>query len=492
MNAWRTLLHRVAVWYAARLDRASIRQPVVNRRSALLLFLSTLLLGARTRTALANSDSRLSRKKTPASRFAAIYTGNLAFQDPAGGTNAPPNYESVHLMADGRIASIGWIGIHAPEFSNAIFAFDPATNTVDVLAPWEQYISTKDLRPKVPPVRGAGYNKHCSTHDNHPSAYFADTNSLVWFGHCVFDVASRRYLKGNRPPHTEGWETYATGHNGMATTYNPAYAQCPDLNVVAFYGASYGGYGTSATSLVVWKRTDSARAPWHAIVTDLAAKGIPGIARARNNAACLGTKMYVGGGQGGRRGTRVVDSVFTVPDHGYREGFEFSLFPDAGQAGMPRGMTYGQAYYVSDVTPDTFRISATRGGRPLSVGDLTPLSGAIPNYRMWAIDLRDLSVELVSDGFGLGVMDSYPQLMADIRRNRLLLVGKQVSVYDPASRMWSPVEVERWPAGGFKSVVGAHVAARDRIFFRGTPAAGDIGRVPWQWNSIAFTNSRSI
>src|SRR5688572_3604389 len=57
----------------------------------------------------------------PASSSSAIFTANLAFQDPMGGTNATPNWESVHLMQDGRIASIGWIGIHATEYSNAIY-----------------------------------------------------------------------------------------------------------------------------------------------------------------------------------------------------------------------------------------------------------------------------------------------------------------------------------------------------------------------------------
>src|SRR5688572_9898141 len=133
----------------------------------------------------------------PTSGTTGIFTANLAFQDPMGGTNAGPNYESVHLMADGRIASIGWIGMHATDFSNAIYAFNPDANTVDLLAPWEQYISAKDLRPKIPPVRAAGYNKHCSTHDNHPSAYFAATNTLVWFGHCVFDVTNKKYIRGD-------------------------------------------------------------------------------------------------------------------------------------------------------------------------------------------------------------------------------------------------------------------------------------------------------
>ena len=462
----------------------------MDRRPVVFLFSTLFATAAAAKLARGAAQSGSPPAPRLQNRFSANYTANLAFQDPAGGTNSPPDYESVHLMTDGRIASIGWIGIHADNFSNAIFAFNPATNAVDLLAPWEQYVSAKDLTPKIPPVRGAGYNKNCSTYDNHPSAYFAATNSLIWFGHGVFDVGAGQYIRGDRPPMTRKWETYATGHNGMWSTYNPAYAQCLALNVVAFYGSSHGGYGTGTKEIVLWKNTGPADAPWQAIRFDLAASGIAALALARNNAACIGTKIYIGGGLGGQSAGSIANSVFTQPRHGYRDGYEVVPLSDLGQDGMPAGLNYNQVYFVRDVVADTFRVSATRGGPALTVADRAPWSFQ-QQYKMWSIDLATSppSVEMVSTEWALGAADRYPQLKPDTRRNRLVLIGKQVSVFDPVSRAWSAVAVRGWPAGGYKSVGGAYVAAKDKIYFRGTPISYRTGPQPWQWNSIEFTMS---
>jgi hypothetical protein len=394
-------------------------------------------------------------------------------------------------MADGRIASIGWIGIHAPEFSNAIFAFNPRKQSVELLAPWEQWKSASDLTDLIPPRRGVGYNKHHGTYDNHPSAYFAATNSLCWFGHGVFDVTTGKHIRGSRPPQTRRWNTYATGFDMMENVYNPAYAQCIALSEVAFFGASSGGSG-SPFQLVVWRNTGPPDAPWRATVYDLSKSGIPYILRARNNAACLGTKMYVGGGGGGYAPTsHVSNSVFHMPAHGLRDGYEFTLYPDEGQPAMPLGMTYGQSYVVRDATADSFRIAHTNGGAAMTVVDKSPIRGSRPQYNMWSIDLSDRRVERVSSEWGMGLNDHYPQLVADTTRNRLVLIGKKVSAFDPVTKKWSDIPVEGWPPGGFKSAVGAYSAHQDAVFFRGTPTLGHGAQVPWQWNSITFSGSKS-
>jgi len=463
----------------------------MDRRTVILTFGASLAGASHlVRSMAAAAGTKSVNLPASSSSSSAFFTGSIAYQDPAGGTVSPPNYESVHLMTDERIASIGWTGIHRTEHSNAIYAFNPDTGAVDLLAPWEQYVSAQDLQPKIPPVREGGYNKHCSTYDNHPSAYFAATNTLVWFGHCVFDVTGQKYIRGNRPPQTSNWQTYATGHNAMWSTYNPAYAQCPALNVVAFYGSSHGGYGTPNTGIVVWRKTGPESAPWQATVTNLAGQGMLPITTARNNAACLGTKMYVGGGSVGPP-VAVSDSVFTKAGHGYHDEFEFSLFPNTGQEGVPQGMTVGRTYYVRDATPNTFRITDSRGGKAIKVAEKSGSLGIAQNYRMWAIDLNDLTVELVSTEWGLGVSQYYPQLLADTLRNRLVLIGKTVSEFNPATKVWNAIPVKDWPSDGFKSVGGAHVARYDKVFFRGTRRSGPAEPTCWQWNSIAFAGGKA-
>ena len=294
----------------------------------------------------------------------AVLTRNIAQQDMTGHSNAP-NYDSVHLLSDGRIASFGDTGIHLDNESNKIQAFNPVTESIDTLAPWEQWISATNLTDKIPP--GGGYNKNSSTHDNHPTGYFASRNVLVWFRHCVFDVGAGAYIRGDRPPMTQGWDTYCTGGGNFGNRYNPAYVQCPTLNLCAFFGDGPGGVGQYNT-LTLWRDIGPAGAPLQAESFDLSASGVAGF-RARNNAACIGTKMYVGGGQGGGPVT-VASSVFTAPGHTLQDGFEFVMFPDSGQGGMPSGMTYLQPYYVRDVSGDTFRVAETPGGAALTVGNL--------------------------------------------------------------------------------------------------------------------------
>lgn len=403
----------------------------------------------------------------------AVLTRNIATQDATGHSHAP-NFSSVHLLPDGKIAaSFGDTGIHTTEESWAVQIFDPATETMQTARAWEQQVSSSDPTLKIPP--GGGYNRFVSTYDNHPSFYWPQTNALIWAGHGVFDRNVNEWIRGNRPPMTEGWSTYATGHPAFGNVYNPVYLPCPDLGVVAFMGRSIGGEG-GWTTLVIWEPGPDLRP-----VAKLYDLGF-GCVNARNNGACIGNLAYLGGGI--TSGTvNVSNSVFTFPNHGYQDGFEFYLLHDNGQGSMPSGITYAQTYYVIDATQNTFRLSATPGGSALTVGDVSAFYN-MPSYKMRVIDLTTRSHQIINNSFGMGVADHYPQLMR--MNGKLLLVGKKVSEYDPSTNQWSEVPVQGWPEGGFKTVCGA--PSNGKIYFRGWPVSGPSNGFPeaFQWNRIQF------
>jgi hypothetical protein len=358
----------------------------------------------------------------------AVLTPGIAYSDPRGvgavkspepGSNQPPAYESVHLMEDDRIAEIGWIGIHALEYSNEVKAFNPGTGTMEQITPWEKQLSASDPTPMVPPLRTSGVNRYHNTYDNHPSFYFRSLGVLGWMGHGIIDVKNKQHLAGSRAPAPRNYFTqpYIMGNRSLAEgkIYNPAYAQCPVIDAVVFYGASAGGIGDKQ-GLNILRRSGNPDAPLAISTHSLAASGIPPMERARNTAVCIGSKFYVGGGT----------------------------------------------------------LRAADGSTVL-------------NHQLWEIDLVKLTAVKISDNFGLGVWDTFPQLVHDTRRNRLVLLGVKATTFDLARRQWAELKVQGWPTGGYKHVGGAYVASRDAIYFRGTPndyKAGDPR--PWQWNRIQF------
>mgnify|MGYP001576475380 FL=1 len=104
---------------------------------------------------------------------------------------------------------------------------------------------------------------------------------------------------------------------------------------------------------------------------------------------------------------------------------------------------------------------------------------------MWSIDLATRAVALVSSNFGLGLADTFPQLL--VRNGKLLLIGKKVSECDPATGLFTEIPVTNWLAGGYQRVGGAYT--NGKVYFRGWPYSGPSNGFPdaFQWNRLEIT-----
>ncbi len=343
------------------------------------------------------------------SASAPTVTTNVARESNAGHDGAGIYWQSVFLLKDGRIASFG-TGNHAPEQSNAVRCIDPVRSPPGVqyseLFPWTQDIS--------PPDMWTGRNLYVSNYDNHASIYIPSDNKLVWVGHGVFDVATRQWTHGDRPPFGAGqrWDGFVdTGASpGFAGVYNPAVGWSEILDKGVWFGNSAGGSGAAFNDLTLLERNPNYPAtstrPWRLSVTNLGSQGVAGLTRSRNSAVCVGTDLYVTG---------------------------------------PEEATSTLRFYRINL--QTRRLVATLAPPPAVSGEY------------------------------------FPQLVHDTARNRFVLIGQRVFLYDLAGNSWSNVTPAGWP--GYSGPCGVYHPALDCIFFRGTPpnATGSEG---FLWHKMVF------
>ena len=83
----------------------------------------------------------------------------------------------------------------------------------------------------------------------------------------------------------------------------------------------------------------------------------------------------------------------------------------------------------------------------------------------------------------------YPQLVFDARRNRFVLIGVKVLIYERAADAWSDVTPPDWM--GYESVAGVYHPTLDAVFFRGMPkpALGTGNSAPgFEWHRMVFSD----
>lgn len=470
---------------------------------------------------------------------------NLAMLDIANiGTNDRPDYESNMQTAEGTLINLGCGWIHAPSnFSNAVQEFiplSPITGRNRVVVPWEQYTTPTSGIDKIPP-RGQtlsndsegfgpgplqyGYNKHCVTADNHPQLYFDKTRHTWWAGHgiCEFpSVGQGQYIRGFRPPQTQDPTTFISADTEyhFAAVFNPTVVTCLALNWVISYGASQGS-GYPSFTMRIFKPTGNPVAPWSCFGSTYGMQplGLPSLAQTRNEACCVGTIMYLGGGtnkwDGVARehpgpGPQIApywnmgsqDSVLGYYNHGMEDGQELPAYflADHGITDIPDGTTI----YARDCTTHTYKVSATKGGPALVLTNGFALRWQ-PNSCLYAIDVstNPPTVTIVSHTFAnqtFNASGKSGKLIHDSLRNRLIHIGKTVTACDLETFQWSDVAVANWPAYGYDRVQGFFSAEFDAIYFRGNelsaPGSANYNadlliNNPWQINSIVFPPIRA-
>lgn len=489
----------------------------------------------------ANQSASVAVVAAPALTTTATLYRALAVMDISNrATNDRPDYETAHPTVEGSIINHGWQGTHAPNnFSNAVQEFVPTSPTTGfnrTAVVWEQYTNATDHIPKIPP-RGetslgdigpgptqGGFNKSATTYDNHPSAYFDKTRDSAWLAHGIANVGVSgnlgQYIRGFLYPQTHDPTDYilADTEYHFGEVYNPTVVSCPDLNWVISYGASNGS-GYPSFSMRIFKYTGNPSAPWSCLGSTIGMQphGLPSFAQTRNEACCLGTTMYLGGGvnkwdgvhPAGGPGFGIapyesgsVSNVIGWYDHGMLDGQELPATSLFAAHGIPDLATV----YARDCTTHTFKICATPGGAALTIPDGSGLFW-YPNPRLYAIDLTTTipTVTIVSQRYANQTAQAngkQGKLVADTLRNRLIHIGKKVTAFDIATSTWTEISVAGWPAGGFDRVQGFFSAEFDAVYFRGndlplegTPAyqadTAFPGANQWEWHSIVFPPYRA-
>ncbi len=395
--------------------------------------------------------------------------------------DGPVVWASVFQGPDRKIYSVG-ASNHSTALANSVRCFNPATEKCE-----------------LPFANITG--KYVDSYDNHPSMLHYSDAKLVWYNHGVFDLVHKTWIYGNLPPTLETTgEGYILNSSLIEKRYNPAAAWCPGLDMGLFWSGSSGsGYQGQQVMAVITRNPNypTQQQPW--VATNVSIPNLPSFGFARNNAVCVGTYLYLGGGivlGRGVTGAAVGATQLTIND--------------------PTGVAVGARLYFYAVTAKTY-VRAVNGNvltvdplpRPPS-GSYTPSSPMTvltTHNGFYRLDLATISttrnvvklanwpesVELADPPVTMptATRTNYPQLVYDSAKNRLVLLGRTVWTYDIASNTWTNLTPSNWVPRD--QVMGAYDRVNDAIYFRGmiiSATGSSIKQDAYTWRKLQFPDAK--
>jgi hypothetical protein len=107
--------------------------------------------------------------------------------------------------------------------------------------------------------------------------------------------------------------------------------------------------------------------------------------------------------------------------------------------------------------------------------------------RLYKIDLRSmtLAATLTPCPF-VDAAETFPQVVYDPVREKLIRIGIRLHEYDPAADSWSDITPDGWP--GYQYPMGVYHPSLQMVFFRGLPV-GSSARDAFRWNSLRFADT---